>query len=203
LGLVVERNGASNTYYTRDNLGNVIGERTPDGSRWYYLKDGLQSVVAVTNEAGTTVPNRYRYDAWGVSACAGGSSCTTANPWGYASGYRDTTGLIKFGARFYDPTLGRWTQQDSISGTIFAPNSLNSYAYVMCNPVNAVDPSGSYCQAVIDLGNIYYAQSRFYWSQYQIWWWVPFWGAVLRNAAEWAFFLALYWWFWGWVEWCD
>lgn len=41
-----------------------------------------------------------------------------------------------FGARYYDPTLGRWTQQDP-SG-----QDANPYAYAGCNPINSADPSG-------------------------------------------------------------
>ncbi len=46
------------------------------------------------------------------------------------------TGLTKFGARYYDPTTARFTQQDP-SG-----REANAYAYVGGNPVNFVDPSG-------------------------------------------------------------
>jgi RHS repeat-associated protein len=108
LGLVIDKVGTNRTDYIRDNNGNLIGQRNPDGTRWYYLKDGLGSVVAVINEAGTTIGHRYGYDAWGKQTSQSG---TVANPWGYASGYLDTTGLIKFGTRYYDPNLGRWTQQ--------------------------------------------------------------------------------------------
>lgn len=42
--------------------------------------------------------------------------------WQYAGGYRDVnTGLYKFGERYYDPTLGRWTQQDPIGGSLMPP----------------------------------------------------------------------------------
>jgi RHS repeat-associated protein len=40
--------------------------------------------------------------------------------------------------RNYDPTLGRWINQDP-AGYI---NGANTYQFVMSNPVNAVDPSG-------------------------------------------------------------
>jgi RHS repeat-associated protein len=59
------------------------------------------------------------------------------NPWRYTGQYQDTTtGLYKMGARYYQPELGRWTQQD--------PSGLdaNAYLYVSGNPVNFVDPSG-------------------------------------------------------------
>lgn len=45
-------------------------------------------------------------------------------------------GLYKMGARYYQPELGRWTQQDP-SGA-----EANVYLYVGGNPVNFVDPSG-------------------------------------------------------------
>ncbi len=40
------------------------------------------------------------------------------------------------GARYYQPELGRWTQQDP-SGL-----EVNAYLYVGANPVNLKDPSG-------------------------------------------------------------
>jgi RHS repeat-associated protein len=58
-----------------------------------------------------------------------------ANSWKFAAGSLDSsTGLYKFGTRYYDPTLGRWTQLDS-AGT--------GYTYANDNPVNEVDPSGT------------------------------------------------------------
>ncbi len=60
------------------------------------------------------------------------------NPWRYASGqYDDATGLTKFGTRYYDPTLGRFTQRDPISPT------LAHYRYAGRDPVNRVDPLGT------------------------------------------------------------
>ena len=61
------------------------------------------------------------------------NSGSVPNAWGYAGGYTDSTGLIKFGARYYDPTTGRWTQTDLVG----AP-----YEYAGDNPINNSDPSG-------------------------------------------------------------
>ena len=77
----------------------------------------------------------YAYDTWGnLSATPIGVGAT--NPFRYAGGAADSNGLTKFGTRYYDPTTGRFTQTDP-SG-----QESNRYAYVGCNPVNAVDPSG-------------------------------------------------------------
>lgn len=73
---------------------------------------------------------------------ANGSRAAT-NPWRYATGYNDTaTGLTKLGARYYNPTLGRFTQQDISAGIITDPTSLNRFAYTGDNPINLNDPTG-------------------------------------------------------------
>jgi len=41
------------------------------------------------------------------------------------------------------PTIGRWTQQDPIAGSIDGPTELDPYVYVGDDPVNFVDPSGA------------------------------------------------------------
>jgi len=62
----------------------------------------------------------------------------------YEGGYfESSTGLVKFGTRYYNPNLGRWTQQDPVAGNLSDPDSLNRYLYVTDDPVNLLDPSGS------------------------------------------------------------
>jgi len=46
---------------------------------------------------------------------------------------------VRFGARDYDPTTGRWTAKDPI---LFQGGSTNLYGYVVNDPVNAIDPVG-------------------------------------------------------------
>ena len=110
LGLGSDRTGGATTYYVRDNTGQVIGQ-TSSGTRWYYLKDGLGSVVAVINDTGNTVGNRFGYDPYGKSTYTFASPTVTSS-YRYTGGYLDTTtGLYKLGMRYYDPTIGRFTQQ--------------------------------------------------------------------------------------------
>lgn len=52
------------------------------------------------------------------------------------------SGLYDFGARWYDPEIGRFQQIDPIVQSPFAPVTLNAYAYAGNNPVNNVDPDG-------------------------------------------------------------
>ncbi|BAS27244.1 hypothetical protein LIP_1393 [Limnochorda pilosa] len=50
--------------------------------------------------------------------------------------YDPKTGLYYFGARWYDPEVGRWTSQDPVR------DGLNWYAYVGNRPTAFVDPFG-------------------------------------------------------------
>ncbi len=96
-------------------------------------------MVGLTDSNGTLV-STYQYDPYGNLTSSSG---TVANPWRFAGGYYDSgTGLYKFGTCYYDPTLGRWSQQDPLSGKLTDPNSLNRYLYVGDNPVNLTDLSG-------------------------------------------------------------
>jgi RHS repeat-associated protein len=138
-GIQISSTGGSNTYVVRDGKGGLLGQRLPDSSHWYFLKDGLGSIVAVISGSGATIANRYGYDPYGKLTASSG---TQANPWGYAGGLVDSTGLVKFGARYYDPNLGRWTQQDSITGSITNPSSTDRYVYVSDDPTNGTDRTG-------------------------------------------------------------
>lgn len=61
-------------------------------------------------------------------------------PFGFAGGLHDRdTGFVRFGARDYDPSIGKWTAKDPID---FAGGDANLFNYVGNNPVNWIDPLG-------------------------------------------------------------
>ena len=65
--------------------------------------------------------------------------------WNGAWGYRNealTGGLQKVGVRWYDPTVGRFLQQDPWLGSIYAPLTLNAYGYCVNDPIQMTDPTG-------------------------------------------------------------
>jgi RHS repeat-associated protein len=153
--------GAS-TYYLRDDQGTVLGERV--GSAHYYLlTDRLGSVVAVISGDGQTVSDRYGYDAYGVTTYKTGS---VANPFGYAGGFTDPTGLIKFGDRFYDAATARWTQVDPAASGVSSP-----YAYADGNPANETDPSGAFgiCCVHYDVRSQYLGWPFYRWGLWHHW----------------------------------
>jgi RHS repeat-associated protein len=74
-----------------------------------FLADRQGSTIALVSATGC-VANRYSYDPYGAQRTITG---IVPNPWQYNGGYRDTTtGLYHLQARYYDPTLGRFTQPD-------------------------------------------------------------------------------------------
>jgi len=60
-----------------------------------------------------------------------------------------STGLMYYGARFFDPALGRFLSPDSIVPQPGNPQSLNRYSYTLNNPLKYTDSSGHF--AVIPL----------------------------------------------------
>jgi RHS repeat-associated protein len=58
-------------------------------------------------------------------------------PFGFAGGlYDGDTGLVRFGARDYDASVGRWVSKDPIR---FEGGSFNLYGYVVNDPVDLFD----------------------------------------------------------------
>jgi RHS repeat-associated protein len=71
------------------------------------------------------------------------------NPYAFHQGVKDVTGgLVHFGTRWYDPTTGTWTQQDTLDSPL-DPANANLYAYAGDDPINDADASGN-----IDLSSV-------------------------------------------------
>ncbi len=67
-------------------------------------------------------------------------------------------GLYYYGARWYDPSVGRFLQVDP------AREFWNPYSYVSNNPVNGIDPSGS--NTMIALAQIPQVRERIFWANF-------------------------------------
>ena len=130
--------------FGRDNGGRLVSEHTTSDD-YYFLLDGLGSVVALTNAAGQ-MTFCYDFAPYGDSqskACAGAPYGTPPSPWGFASTQYDVAQrLYKMGERYYDPNIGRWTQQDPVDQTGDQRQG-NRYGYAGGDPINVIDPFGT------------------------------------------------------------
>jgi RHS repeat-associated protein len=96
--------------------------------------------MATTGTTGA-VANSYKYDPYGGIVTETETSIRPTS-FRFAGGlYSSSVGLHKFGARWYDQALDRWTQQDPIDQTRDLQAG-NRYLYVSDNPTNQTDPSG-------------------------------------------------------------
>ena len=114
--------------------GNEYISQNNGSSSGYYLNDEQGSIRYLTGSDGS-IRNHYRYSAFGESITA---EETVPNRLKYNAQMADElTGLYYLRARYYNASLGRFTQEDVIYN-----DGLNLYAYCNSNPVMYSDPSG-------------------------------------------------------------
>ena len=147
LNAIIERNWRNDTaaYYTRGlsyggGIGSIISAIRGNDTH-YYHDDGIGGVTGLTDSTGKTVQT-YVYDAYGnvlrVDSYLKGKQ-TMTNPYGFSTKeYNSKSGLIYFGARYYDPKIGRFITPDPIRKI----NDPNLYIYCSNNPTNYIDPFG-------------------------------------------------------------
>ena len=117
--------------------GSALIARNTDAARTYYhyASDEMGSTTHIVDENGK-VQNRYEYDAWGNITA---QEEAIPNRFKYTGQQLDpVTQQYYLRARFYNPVIARFTQEDTYRG-----DGLNLYAYCANNPVFYVDPSGN------------------------------------------------------------
>jgi RHS repeat-associated protein len=144
-----------------DGEGNLIAEyihgpgidepirMKRDSQTYYYIHDALGSIRALVSSEGY-IRQMYEYDAFGeivqVLDEEGAPipiEDAIPNPYTFTGReYDPETGLYYYRARYYDPHLGRFLQEDPLRGILVYPQTLNLYQYTINNPVNFVDPLG-------------------------------------------------------------
>ena len=139
LRIAAELDGAANivsrfVYGTRTNVPEYM---VKNGSTYRIMTDHLGSPRLVIDASDGTVAQQMAYDEFGRVLL---DTNPGFQPFGFAGGlYDGDTGLIRFGARDYDATVGRWTLKDP-SG--IGGYDTNWYRYTSGDPVNFVDFGG-------------------------------------------------------------
>jgi RHS repeat-associated protein len=145
--ITVGTTGGSTTgtgYVLHDPSGQPIMLQTNSSVTCLYLYDGTGNPVALSTSFNTTAI-ALRYDPYGAATRTdggGGNGAWTENPYEFGEGMQDrVTGELKFGARWYSPTSGGWTQQDALNAPL-DPSNANRYEYAADNPINDADHTG-------------------------------------------------------------
>jgi RHS repeat-associated protein len=118
-------------YFIKDHLGNVRTVLTTDPNfNWLaqqtdYYPFGLEIAVSGTSD------NQIKYNSKELQTDA-------------------KLGWYDYGARFYDPVLGRWHSVDPMAET---SRRWSPYNYCMDNPIRFIDPDG------MNVDNFYYNQN--------------------------------------------
>ncbi|HLF64297.1 MAG TPA: RHS repeat-associated core domain-containing protein [Saprospiraceae bacterium] len=107
----------------------------------FYIRDHLGN-VRILLKSGPTLMQEYHYYPFGLEQ--GGS---WAAPQGLTQKYKyngkeyfgSGLGWYDFGARWYDPAMGRWISADPLSETYA---NLSPYCFVNNNPIQFFDPNG-------------------------------------------------------------
>lgn len=175
-GLRYRKSNASNfDRYVWDRNGNIIAEMNGEGNltskyvrgnkliskngNEYFGYDGHGSVVNISNESGKSIKS-YDYDAFGVEL---NKDTNDTNLFRYCGEqYDNETDSIYLRARYYSPSLGRFTTEDTYwnssnriygdkeykDGEIKYPDitaslqAENLYVYCMGNPIKYIDKNG-------------------------------------------------------------
>jgi RHS repeat-associated protein len=138
LNVVAQLDGSANVVarFVFGTKPNVPDYYTTSAGTFRILSDHLGSPRLIVNTSSGSIAERIDYDEFGNVTQDTSPGLT---PFGFAGGlYDKDTGLVRFGARDYDASVGRWTTKDPIR---FA-GGVNLYGYVVNDPVNEVDSAG-------------------------------------------------------------
>jgi RHS repeat-associated protein len=133
--------GESNT--VSSTLSAAAGE-----TFFFHHYNAQGSVVATTDAAGNSRAVTY-YRPFGAAIAR--SAGTSPTRLGFIGKLADADlGLVYFGARYYDPTYGRFVTVDPAAFSQDDLLSFNRYAYGNNNPLGFNDPNGENVLSVLD-----------------------------------------------------
>lgn len=138
--LISERIGGAESGVTGYTYGNgLVSQYTRETGTEYYHYDNVGSTMYLTRDGRKT--HEFAYGVYGeLTKGAYGEVAFMYN--GRYGVTTDSNGLYYMRARYYNPTIRRFINQDILTGSITDSQSLNRYAYCQGNPVNYLDPFG-------------------------------------------------------------
>jgi len=137
-------------YLYGDRTDELLARYQPVNGTAWYLTDNLGTVRDLVDESGDLL-NHIDYDSFGQITAQ--SNATAGDRFTYTGREFDSEiDLYYYRARFYDPALGRFINQDPLG---FDAGDPNLYRYVFNTPLMMTDPTGQIgiVEYVMNLGS--------------------------------------------------
>lgn len=131
--------------YTATVIAKGDGKKVPQ--YYYFHRDYLSSIVAITDQVGNIVEKRH-FDAWGTAVKIANGQGQVLNQLTFTdrgyTGHEHLQGIniIQMNGRLYDPHLRRFMAPDNYIQDPTNTQNFNRYGYVWNNPLKYTDPSG-------------------------------------------------------------
>jgi RHS repeat-associated protein len=135
---IYEENSTGSTGYIYGPIG-LMARRTTinqESNTYFYHKDHLGSTRSVTDSSKNII-TASTYHPFGETEVEEGSEYYL-----YNGKERDSAGLYYYGARYYDPQIGKFITRDLRIGRKKNSQSTNRYTYCLNNPIKYIDPDG-------------------------------------------------------------
>jgi RHS repeat-associated protein len=149
-----------------DGAGTLLARYT-DGvtikgsSSYRVVADHLGTPRLLVNSATGAIAQRLDVDEWGQVIA---DSSVGFQVFGFGGGlYDPDTGLVRFGARDYDPVVGRWTAKDPIR---FEGGQGSLYVYLANDPLSSRDPTGLDVWLCHKPANINFTPTQQWWASH-------------------------------------
>jgi RHS repeat-associated protein len=115
----------------------------PPAGTFFYHRNHVNSSSVITDHAGNE-RSRYAYLPFGEIARQNSCGTDTVTAKFTGKEYDEETSLYYFGARYYDPAIGRFLSPDTVLPSLTDGQTLNRYSYVRNNPIMYIDPTGHF-----------------------------------------------------------
>jgi RHS repeat-associated protein len=126
--------------------GSVDTTGFPEKGTYYFHPNQVGSAQFVTDSAGR-VTYKTAYTPYGEKI-ADKTEGKKVTHFGYTDQEEDdNTGLVYYGARYYDPEIARFIQADTMVPDPTSSQDFNRYMYCLGNPIRYNDPTGNYTSA--------------------------------------------------------
>jgi RHS repeat-associated protein len=125
--------------YSGEKLDELHALWRRDEGVFWVLADQVGSARRLLDKSGVPVAS-FRYDSYGNLLAVSGSQPDVAGRFAFTGReWDESTGLYYLRARYYDPDLGRFVQEDPLG---FDAGDANLYRYVANQPLTHTDPTG-------------------------------------------------------------